>query len=86
MASVRVGAEVATAKNLRSHLLAALATPLAARVSRFDLFLGAARSMMRLRGSQRQLERVSRSIRHLFTCQPLLLTPLDGELVMVQRA
>jgi len=55
VASFRLGAEAATAENLRSHLLAALATPLAARVSRFDLFPGAARPSREVYLASRQL-------------------------------
>jgi len=42
VASFGLGAAVASAKNLRSHVRAALATRLAVRVSRFDSFSGAA--------------------------------------------
>jgi len=55
VASFRLGAAAAPAENLRSRLRAALATPLAARVSRFDSFPGAARRCREAYLSIRQL-------------------------------
>jgi len=55
VASFRLGAAAASAENLRAHLVAALATPLAARVSLFDSFPGAARPCREAYVASRQL-------------------------------
>jgi len=55
VASFRLGAAAASAENLRADLVAALATPLAARVSLFDSFPGAARPCREAYVASRQL-------------------------------